>query len=942
MAVDLGSLASLLQRIADTPGKPALDLLETALDDPDLELESRLGAGGMGVVYLARDRKLDREVAVKSHRLGGGADGRLLAEAQAMARLAHPNVVAVYDVRSVGGHLLLLMEYVSGDTLRAWQKRKPRSRAEILDVFMATGAGLAAAHTAGLVHRDFKPENVIVGDDGRPRVVDFGLAREVTDFRPTRDGEPTRDGGPTARETSEAVAGTLLYMAPEQFEGKADSRTDQFAFCLTLAEAIYGEHPLLEASREQLRDPAQRREHLETGAISALSPRWLRRVLTRGLAADPADRFPTMNALLAAIRRGRDRRRRGALAAIFVTGVAAATGALYLSIPMDEPSCASGDQHLAGVWDPEIRAQASAGVVASGLSHAEQVWELAGPRADSYASRWADARVALCEARRDDQLSERAFDLATACLDRGRAQLLELAAQLARADRPIINGAIETVDELPDPATCTDTSRLALAIEPPERAIAADVATLRTELGRTEARSRLGLTDALQRGRSAVATARALEYQPALAEALLSLSYLEHEADHHHEALAALEEALALAYATSHDDLVPDILAGIMRTSGELGRDDVDRWYTLADAAIDRGTVKPRRRGPLNCIYATLAANTGHHEKALEHGARCVELTERGYGPNTGKTAMAHYARGAAEIASGHYSEAETTLERALAVARRSFGPAHLNVGMIHRARARAARRLGKYDRAAEYAASALEIDELVFGEGDPRLHGNYGLLAAILTESGQLSEGLPHFETAHELLVALDGVGQSAIAQSLGNLAIMNATAGDNDRAATLAAESLAVFEAHLDAPDADLVNAYTTLGTVERYRNNLDPALEAHERSVALLDEVFSAEHPLRINSLVELGHTLSARGEYPRSVHVLREAVALLENPDAPPSWAAEARFALARALAASGHDGAEAHRYAHAARAGYSALGPGFATQIDEIDDWLAAR
>lgn len=936
MAVELGSLASLLQRIADTPGKPALDLLETALDDPDLELESRLGAGGMGVVYLARDRKLNREVAVKSHRLGGRGDGRLLAEAQAMARLAHPNVVAVYDVRSVGGHLLLLMEYVSGDTLRAWQKRKPRSRAEILDVFMATGAGLAAAHAAGLVHRDFKPENVIVGDDGRPRVVDFGLARETTDFGPTRDGEPT------AGESSEAVAGTLLYMAPEQFEGKADSRTDQFAFCLTLAEAIYGEHPLLEASREQLRDPAQRRELLETEAISALSPRWLRRVLTRGLAADPADRFPTMNALLAAIRRGRDRRRRGALAAFFVTGVAAATGALYLSIPMDEPSCASGDQHLAGVWDPEIRAQASAGVVASGLSHAEQVWELAGPRADSYASRWADARVALCEARRDDQLSERAFDLATACLDRGRAQLLELAAQLARADRPIINGAIETVDGLPDPATCTDTSRLALAIEPPDRAIAADVATLRTELGRIEARSRLGSTDTLQRGKSAVATARALGYQPVLAEALCILADIEHFADHHREALAVLEEALALAYATSHDDLVPEILAGIMRTSGDLGRDDVDRWYTLADAALDRGAVEPRRRGSLNCLYATLAANAGRHEEALEHGARCVELTEQGYGPNDSNTAMAYYARGTAEIASGHYSEAETTLERALAIAQHNFGLAHRRTSMIQGARARAARRLGKFDRATEYAASALELEQLVFGEDDPRLDMTYGLLATILTESGKVDEGLPHFETAHELLVARDGVEQLDIARSLGNLAIMNATAGDNDRAATLAAESLALFEAHLDAPNADLVNAYLTLGTIERYRNNLDPALDAHERSVALLDEVFSAEHPLRINSLVELGHTLSARGEHTRGVRVLREAVALLESPDAPPPWAAEARFALARALVGSGRDSAEAHRHARAARAGYSALGPRFAAQIDEIDDWLTAR
>ncbi|MCB9701177.1 MAG: SUMF1/EgtB/PvdO family nonheme iron enzyme [Myxococcales bacterium] len=276
---------------------------------------SRLGSGGMGVVYAAYDPELDRKVALKLLKAGqGDAAGRarLLREAQAMAKLAHPNVVAVHDVGTVDDQVFIAMEFVQGTTLSRWLWQKPRSWAQIVELSLAVGRGLAAAHRAGLVHRDLKPENVMVGDDGRVRVMDFGLAR--VDGRALAGSTPLADSSARPREAAldldltrtGAMLGTPMYMAPEQWEGgETDPRTDQFAFCVVLWEALYGERPFGGGTVAAL-------SHAVTnGIISAPSdpsraPPWLRRALERGMTLIPDERWPSMDALLAEL--GRDRR----------------------------------------------------------------------------------------------------------------------------------------------------------------------------------------------------------------------------------------------------------------------------------------------------------------------------------------------------------------------------------------------------------------------------------------------------------------------------------------------------------------------------------------------------------------------------------------------------------------------------------------------------------
>jgi tetratricopeptide (TPR) repeat protein len=294
-----------------------------------------LGTGGMGVVYSAYDPELNRRVALKLLRNSGASTddpspvrGLLLREAQTMARLAHRNVVAVFDVGSVGERVFIAMELVEGGTLGAWLRRAPRSQRDILARFVAAGNGLAAAHAAGLMHRDFKPDNVLIGDDGRVCVTDFGLARPVVaPVGPRRPDAVSERGASPAR-----PAGTLAYMAPEQYRGRpTDARADQFSFAVALYEALYGERPFGPDRFAAASDAVGHR--VRAAPRGSRVPRAVRQALIRALSAAPGDRYPSIDALLAALAPDRPwrRARRLALAAVLVLAAALTAGVLYVA-----------------------------------------------------------------------------------------------------------------------------------------------------------------------------------------------------------------------------------------------------------------------------------------------------------------------------------------------------------------------------------------------------------------------------------------------------------------------------------------------------------------------------------------------------------------------------------------------------------------------------------
>ncbi len=270
------------------------------------EVTRTVGLGGMGVVYEAHDPHLHRRVALKVMRadlsIGDEAQARALREARAMAQVSHPNVVAVYDVGVVDRQIFIAMEYVDGETLKSFMRTKPPWR-QVFERLLQAGEGLVAAHDVGLVHRDFKPENVLLGKDGRVRVTDFGLARLASSRDPEAPSVSgrTRDVLTTLTRTNLFV-GTPAYMSPEQFAGKpSDPRSDQFAFCVVLYETLYGRRPFRGADLQELAANAIS-ETVEIPRLKADEPAAMREALLKGLDRDPAKRHATMHALLAALR----------------------------------------------------------------------------------------------------------------------------------------------------------------------------------------------------------------------------------------------------------------------------------------------------------------------------------------------------------------------------------------------------------------------------------------------------------------------------------------------------------------------------------------------------------------------------------------------------------------------------------------------------------------
>jgi WD40 repeat protein/predicted Ser/Thr protein kinase len=308
----------------------------------------KLGAGGMGVVYLGYDARLDRRAAVKLLRATGSDVGRvrMLREAQALARLSHPNVVQVYESGEHGDDAYIAMEYVEGCTLREWLRAKTRTGAEILEVFVAAGQGLVAAHEQGLTHRDFKPDNVMVGEDDRVRVMDFGLVRTLDDGEPERgtsvgsvSGSRQGQAGVELTKTG-ALLGTPAYMAPEQIRGEhTGPRTDQFSFCVALWEALYGRRPFGGETVGELTNNILAGEIVEPSKEVRVAGR-VRQALERGLALDAEARWPSMAELLSALEGQPPASRRRSLfvgALLALAGVAVVVGfAWQRSVALEE------------------------------------------------------------------------------------------------------------------------------------------------------------------------------------------------------------------------------------------------------------------------------------------------------------------------------------------------------------------------------------------------------------------------------------------------------------------------------------------------------------------------------------------------------------------------------------------------------------------------------
>ena len=541
-----------------------------------------LGRGGMGSVFSAYDPELDRAVAIKLLRPGAvDRDARRLKrEAQALAKLSHPNVVQVYEVGETEGQTFIAMELIKGQTLANWRRDRQPPWRECVEVYLQAGAGLAAAHARGLVHRDFKPANAVVDEQGQVRVLDFGLVRQAGGA-PSEGSEQgstslriERGGSDVSLTETGDVMGTPVYMPLEQLEGQpADARSDQFSFCVSLWEAVYGQRPFEGGSIEELR------AELSQGRVTTSSsgsrdgsrdgsrggsrgPTKLRHVLLRGLSREPADRWPSMEALLDELRRVVAPRRRGttALGLGLLGGLGMLGAGLAYRAEVGQ-RCQGAQAQMDGVWDDEVRRAVEDVVVGTRLPYAVDTWERVEARLDEYAGAWVTKHTEVCEAtaiRR--RQSEEVMDLRMGCLGERRVALHAAVKLLLKADAEVVENGVGLVADLPELFRCDDVVTLRQArqlVPPPEDpAVIPEVETQRERLADVDALREAGkYSKAMAWAELVVQRAQELGYRPLLAEARLRRGQLRDESGQYSEAEEDLVYAHALAAECRHEDV---------------------------------------------------------------------------------------------------------------------------------------------------------------------------------------------------------------------------------------------------------------------------------------------------------------------------------------------------------------------------------------------------
>jgi tetratricopeptide (TPR) repeat protein len=839
----------------------------------------RIGSGGMGTVYSAFDPTLDRTVALKVlHDKVEDADAeqRLLREAQAMARLSHPNVVTVHDAGMKDGRPYVAMEFVEGHDLRTWLRREKRDWREIVDKFVAAGDGLVAAHAAGLIHRDFKPGNVMVGNDGRVRVTDFGLARaaEAEDWdareeatrslaMPMADAESS---SPLETPLTQAgmVLGTPAYMAPEQaLEGRADHRSDQYSFCVSLYVALFGKHPLGEFS-----NLPEFIAQLETDDVSLpaadheVSARIVAAIM-RGLSRSPEDRFPEMGALLDTLRFDpAQRRKRWAIAGTGIAAAAVIVGILGYTVYRKQ-LCGGSKAQVAAIWNADRRAELEEHFVSVAEGLGREAVAAVASRLDDYTDRWATVHREACEATTiRGEHSESLLDRQMSCLRRRLRETDHLLALLAAGGRDLATSALDAVVGLEMPEVCADSTALVERLPLPEdEATRAALTELEDRLAAANAEKLTGdYQTALERLNDLAPQARELGYPPTLAEVMILKGFVEAALGQAEDAERSLREAFGAAE-QGRDDRAGAVAAGdLMWVTGYLqGRfEEADRWSDLAAAKIERlGGDEPVAADYANDRSQVLI-QAGRHREAIESQQQALALISRINGPESLDAAMAMATMGHALSSIGDYRSAVDYYEKSMSLKESLVGPDHPTLGFTATSLAQAYAGLSEYEKAAELSRQALAILEKAFGSDDPQLAVALNNLAYSLEGLERYDEARKTHERSIDIVSRSWGPNHFQIAVSLLNLSSLEKQTGD--------------FEA----------------------------ALDASQRAGEILTATFGTEHPLYAYAANNTGVFLMETGRAAQGVVHLEKALAIRIAADTDPVLIAVTRFNLGRAL------------------------------------------
>ena len=989
------------------------------------EILRKLGEGGMGVVYEAKDPELARRVAIKvmrgGQRHGNDSQGkhRMLREAKAMARLAHPNVVHVYEVDEFGDAVFLAMELVAGLSLRQWAKLRPRKWREILAVFQQAGQGLAAAHAVGVIHRDFKPDNVLVGDDGRVRVLDFGLARPIHDGAVEEVVSPANSSGHRITLTqANTYVGTPAYMSPEQHlreRERISARSDQFSFCVALYEGLYGERPFAGRTAAEVRMsvfrplPAPPRGHHV--------PARLRRILARGLSVEPEDRFPDMEALLAALAVDPARPWRRVGLVVGVVAVAAAGAVAYAQYQAPEPrTCDHGASDVAAVWHRERAAAGAAAFTRTGVAYAADTWPKVQAELDAYAQAWAAQRDDACQATHvRGEASDALLDLRNRCLDERLRELDALAEAFTTADAMTVERAVQSATALAPPASCADESYVSTFLRPPaDPSLARAVDEARFELKKAAALRDAGRPLAAHDLALALKTRTdPLDYPPLHAEVLLELGRGEETSADYAAAADHLTTAYHAALAIGHDTVAAEAAIVLILALHRQARfADSFAWSEHARSMVRRTGDRPEQTVALLLYRSYTLSRLGRHPEAIAAAEQALALARANF-----RTSDPRIGRMLAGVAHAYWAEGDE--ERALSLFQMSKDVWQASVGADHPFLASSAINIStiyvhrhEYELALAEVRPALDMMTRAYGPDHPSVANVLGNLGSIALVQGRFAEATDMLARTAAILGAKLGADDPQALDAEAELGTAKLLSGRYDEALEIHQRVLAARQRLAIASDAPIplpwfelaetyndmqqrpeaevayqsalthaeraerpdiaVQALAGLAQLARLRGALadadrlstravDPAhaVEPLERTPALVERgetllalgrpdeavvpckeaLLSGEKAYGANSyhltpaLMCLGRIYSARTQEVAAIEVLERSVHILEDIDIRPADRADARAALAAALRT--RDPARADELTIQAIAGYNAAGPRFAADAERL-------
>ena len=854
------------------------------------EISRRIGSGGMGSVYEARDPELDRRVAIKVLHPDAGAPDRLVEEGKAMARLNHPNVVTVHEVGRADGRIFVVMELVEGDTLRRWQQAREHSWGEIVQMYQSVGQGIAAAHRSGLVHCDLKPENVLVGDDGRPRVTDFGIARlHRPELRVTDDGHADEDEGERdLGKSSTRLAGTPRYMSPEQYAGGViDHRADQFGYCVMLWEALYGASPFAATSVAALAIAITHGD-IEAPPPGRAVPQWLRRICERGLSRDPADRWPDMPALLEALGKGRDRARRRrigwGLAAAGVL-VASGYGAHQLRQNRIEQDCATEGAAIEEIWGPEPAAEVRRGMLDVGGETAGDTADRVQRWLDERAGKWREVATDTCLARELTPTADaEAPERAAWCLADRKAELEMTVELLRNPTRSLIEHAVLLVSQPFDIEGCADEAALArIELPPPEQR--EQVREIHRELVRADSTDAGGDRAAAEAiATEALKDAEALGWDRLEAKARGVLAKTLMQSGRTDEARAVASEAYFSAITLGDLITAKSAAERMIYIEGEL-RGELEAaqlWARLTDVLIDQldqrdtpgevyrlvrlaealrfkgrrdeaqplieralgitartlGTEHPRHVFVIGALSTNLRER-GQLDEALVYNRQEVESDEAIFGPDSPQLATSLMGLGATYSQAGRHAEAKEALQRAYEIFVRTVGPESGRVASVTLNLAGAEQALGNEEVAIELLQEALAGLKRVLGPGHVRVGIALNNLGNALKSAGRREEARDALQSALEIFETELESDYPHVAFVSNNLGELEVSLGNHEVGKTLLERSLAIRERELGPDHIRLLNPIVALGDIQLEKRDLEGARAYAERAAVLLSK-------------------------------------------------------------------------------------------------------